>query len=81
MTVLYFKWASGQVGKSSGQVDSGATVKLDDEATHKKFLLVRTEESRQVKRNIDYYNLDMSGRREAVIYISKDWSPWYDGLK
>ena len=32
---------------------------LDDEATHKKFLLVRTEGSRQVKRNIDHYNLDM----------------------
>ena len=32
---------------------------LDDEATHKKFLLVRTEGKRQVKRNIDHYNLDM----------------------
>lgn len=30
-----------------------------DEATHKKFLLVQTEGSRQVKRNIDHYNLDM----------------------
>lgn len=30
-----------------------------DEATHKKFLLVRTEGTRQVKRNIDHYNLDM----------------------
>jgi len=29
------------------------------EATHKKFLLVQTEDSRQVKRNIDHYNLDM----------------------
>ena len=27
---------------------------LDDEATHKKFLLVRTEGKRQVKRNIDH---------------------------
>ena len=32
---------------------------LDDEATHKKFLLVRTEGKRKVKRNIDNYNLDM----------------------
>lgn len=30
-----------------------------DEATHKKCLLVQTEGSRQVKRNIDHYNLDM----------------------
>lgn len=29
------------------------------EATHKKFLLVQTEGTRQVKRNIDHYNLDM----------------------
>ena len=32
---------------------------LDREATNKKFLLVRTEGKRQVKRNIDHYNLDM----------------------
>jgi len=32
---------------------------LDEEATHKKFLLVRQEGTRQVKRNIDHYNLDM----------------------
>ena len=32
---------------------------LTDEATHKKFLLVRQEGSRQVQRNIDHYNLDM----------------------
>ncbi|MBS5071325.1 MAG: virulence RhuM family protein [Hungatella hathewayi] len=32
---------------------------LDREATNKKFLLVRNEGSRQVKRNIDHYNLDM----------------------
>lgn len=30
-----------------------------DEVTHKKFLLVQTEGTRQVKRNIDHYNLDM----------------------
>ncbi|MBQ7735556.1 MAG: virulence RhuM family protein [Bacteroidales bacterium] len=30
-----------------------------DVATHKKFLLVQTEGTRQVKRNIDHYNLDM----------------------
>ena len=32
---------------------------LDREATNKKLLLVRNEGSRQVKRNIDHYNLDM----------------------
>ncbi len=32
---------------------------LDNEATHKKFLLVQTEGSRQVRRQIDHYNLDM----------------------
>ena len=32
---------------------------LDREAPNKKFLLVRNEGSRQVKRNIDHYNLDM----------------------
>lgn len=30
-----------------------------DDATHKKFLLVQNEGARQVKRNIDHYNLDM----------------------
>ena len=32
---------------------------LAQDRTYKKFLLVRTEGSRQVKRNIDHYNLDM----------------------
>jgi hypothetical protein len=32
---------------------------LFDETTHKKFLLVQTEGNRQVKREIDHYNLDM----------------------
>lgn len=32
---------------------------LDKEATNKKFLLVRNEGTRQVKRNIDHYNLDI----------------------
>ncbi len=32
---------------------------LDYEATHKKFLLVQTEGNRQVKRNLDHYNLDI----------------------
>lgn len=36
-----------------------ADQELTDEATHKKFLLVRQEGSRQVKREIDHYNLDM----------------------
>lgn len=32
---------------------------LADEVTHKKYLLVRQEGSRKVRRNIDHYNLDM----------------------
>lgn len=32
---------------------------LDENRTYKKFLLVRREGQRQVKRNIDHYNLDM----------------------
>ncbi|MDR2207347.1 MAG: virulence RhuM family protein [Flavobacteriaceae bacterium] len=32
---------------------------LTDSATHKKFLLVQNEGNRQVKREIDHYNLDM----------------------
>lgn len=32
---------------------------LDEESTHKKYLLVQKEGDRQVKRNIDHYNLDM----------------------
>ena len=32
---------------------------LQEEATHKKFLLVRREGNRDVKREIDHYNLDM----------------------
>ena len=32
---------------------------LEPEATHKKFLSVRQEGSRQVQRNLDFYNLDM----------------------
>ena len=32
---------------------------LDEEATHKKYLLLRQEGNRQVQREIDHYNLDM----------------------
>ena len=32
---------------------------LDREGTYKKFLLVRQEGKRQVRRNMDHYNLDM----------------------
>ena len=32
---------------------------LEPRATHKKFLLVRKEGKREVKRSLDYYNLDM----------------------
>ena len=32
---------------------------LDREGTYKKYLLVRQEGKRQVRRNIDHYNLDM----------------------
>lgn len=36
-----------------------ADQELDESRTDKKFLSVRQEGSRQVKRNIDHYNLDM----------------------
>lgn len=32
---------------------------LNNDSTNKKFLLVQNEGNRQVKRNIDHYNLDM----------------------
>lgn len=32
---------------------------LNSDSTNKKFLLVQNEGNRQVKRNIDHYNLDM----------------------
>ena len=47
---------------------------LDEEATHKKYVLVRQEGKRQVKREIDHYNLDMiialgyRGRRQELLY-------------
>lgn len=44
----------------SQHIDSIYTdIELERAATNKKFLLVRTEGGRQVKRNIDHYNLDM----------------------
>ena len=36
-----------------------ANKELTDESTHKKYLLVRQEGSRNIQRNIDHYNLDM----------------------
>ncbi len=36
-----------------------STYELDEKSTSKKFLLVQKEENREVKRNIQYYNLDM----------------------
>ena len=36
-----------------------AEKELDENRTHKKYLLVRTEGNRSVKRNISHYNLDM----------------------
>lgn len=36
-----------------------ADKELADEATHKRYLLVRQEGNRNVQRNIDHYNLDM----------------------
>ena len=36
-----------------------ADKELDENRTYKKFLLVRQEGARQVKRNIDHYNLDV----------------------
>ena len=47
---------------------------LEEEGTYKKFLLVRQEGKRQVKREIDHYNLDMiialgyRGRRQELLY-------------
>ena len=41
------------------QAGNYADGELDEEATHKKYLLVRQEGKRQVKREIDHYNLDM----------------------
>lgn len=47
---------------------------LDEEGTRKKFFLVRQEGKRQVKREIDHYNLDMiialgyRGRRQELLY-------------
>ena len=35
------------------------TYELDENSTSKKFLLVQREENRKVKRNFQYYNLDM----------------------
>ena len=35
------------------------TYELDENSTSKKFLLVQTEGNREVKRNVQYYNLDM----------------------
>ena len=41
---------------------------LDKDGTYKKFLLVRQEGKRQVRRNIDHYNLDViiAGESEIV---------------
>ena len=47
---------------------------LSEEGTRKKFFLVRQEGKRQVKREIDHYNLDMiialsyRGRRQELLY-------------
>ncbi len=64
-----------------------STYELDEKSTSKKFLLVQKEGNREVKRNIQYYNLDMvisigyrvnsdkaiQFRRWAT-YISKEFS-------
>lgn len=42
---------------------------LDEPSTHKKFLLVRQEGVRQVKKEIEHYNLDViitRGRAQAI---------------
>jgi hypothetical protein len=47
---------------------------MSEEGTRKKFFLVRQEGKRQVKREIDHYNLDMiialgyRGRRQELLY-------------
>ena len=62
---------------------------LDENRTYKKFLLVRQEGNRQVKRNIDHYNLDMviasnlrslpasaDGQHNGFMSISKKGLRW-----
>jgi len=46
---------------------------LSSESTYKKFLLVQTEGSRQVKRNISHYNLDIEkAEKEFAIYRARE---------
>ena len=45
-----------------------STYELDEKSTSKKFLLVQKEGNREVKRNIQYYNLDM-----VILLIKKGW--------
>ena len=45
---------------------------LDKEGTYKKFLLVRQEGKRQVRRNIDHYNLDVIITPEEE-YSRRQW--------
>ena len=42
--------------------------KLAPEATIKKFLTVRLEGAREVRRELDFYNLDMMGRPSFTQY-------------
>ena len=49
---------------------------LDENRTYKKFLLVRQEGNRQVKRNIDHYNLDMIRTAASPMPCSRSRNIW-----
>lgn len=52
---------------------------LESNSTNKKFLLVKKEGSREVKRNIDHYNLDMI---IALGYrVQSDVAVWHKNMK
>ena len=45
------------------------TYELDENSTSKKFLLVQKEGDREVKRNIDHYNIDITFRYYSLLKI------------
>ena len=53
---------------------------LSQEATHKKFLLVRREGSRQVNRDIDHYNLDVIAEFQALEQNAMSMADWVAAL-
>jgi hypothetical protein len=46
--------------------DTAFDGELTSEATHKKFLSVRREGKRDIRRELDYYNLDMIVRSFSI---------------